>query len=214
MNEHISSSLYTPEMKKLSVDRLKAFIKGVIVAEAKIKERNKAREELKENISKVKKLAAAKKPAVDKLKKQVSQIEDKVNTVLQKEAKLLRTSAYEGKTIAELRKRIAQLEEELTVKNTENKNLSKINEDSLTRLNSAIDSLQQKIGSYIKDKTERERKMKELEEKIRNKTDIGNVKEKISMLERKYAELEQKGEHSEEDLVNIRRRIDSLKLEM
>ena len=214
MPENISSSMYTQEMGNLDVNRLKAFIKGIVVAQNKIKEKEMAREELKEHISTVKKLAAAKKPSVEKLKRYVNEIEDKVNTVLQKEAKLLRTSAYESKTITELRKKVVQLEQELSTKETQNKNLAKINDESIKKLTTTIDSMQQNIKKYISDKTERERKMKELEEKIRGKVELGDVREKIEMLEARYNELAQKGEHEGKDLERIRQRIDSLKLQM
>lgn len=214
MTNHISSSLYTDSMNKLNVNTLKGFIKGIIVAQTKLKEKDVARNELNKHLVKVKKLAAAKKPSVNAIKKHISEIEGKVNTVLQKEAKLIRSSAYENKTITELKKKINNMEEEIAQKDAQNMNLLKLNDDHFRILNETIDTLKERIDSYISDKSERDRRVKALEEKIKKKVEIKGVNERLMELEEKYKQLEQKGESEEEDLSRIRSRIDSLKLEM
>lgn len=214
MPNHISSSMYTPDMHNLDIRRLKAFLKGIVIAQKKIKEKEIAREELKKHIGKVRKIAEKKRPSVASLKKHVADIEDKVDTVLNKEAKLLRSSAYENKTIAELRRRVKELEEEIELKDSERDNLSRINKEGLDSLNKTIDMLQEKIDNYILANTERGRKINELEDKIKRKVVLSNNSERISALEEKYKELEDKGVHDEEVLVSIRRRIDQLKTDL
>ncbi|MBW2992615.1 hypothetical protein KY345_05350 [Candidatus Woesearchaeota archaeon] len=214
MPDHISSSLYTGELTKVDTKRLRGFMRGMVTAERKIKEKELAREDLKKHIAKVKKLAAGKRPSLGAIKKHISEIEDKVNNVLQKEAKLLRSSAYENKTIVDLRKRIKELEEEISLKELHNKNLLKLNEDNINKLSETIDALQKKIESYISTKTERERRMKELEDKIRRKVEVKGVDERLAELEKKYAELKQREDIEEEDLERVKHRIDHLKTEI
>jgi len=200
--------MYTSEMNRLDVNRLKAFIRGIVIARKKISEKNLAREELREQIVKVKRLAEAKKPSAEKLKSHVAEIENKINNVLQKEAKLLRSSAYENKTIAELRKKINDMEQEISIKDAEKRNLLRLSQDSVKKLNETTDVLKQKIESYIGEKTDRERRMQELEEKIRVKSE---VLDRIAKLELKYKELEERENYDEDDLAKIKQRIDQLK---
>lgn len=211
MPDHISSSMYAQEAGTLDVNRLKAFIKSVAVSQRKIKEREMAREELKKHIEKVQKLAGQGKPAADSLRKHVYEIENKVNTLLQKEAKLFRSSAYEGKTVAELQRKIKMLEEQIILKDTENENLIRYNKDNINELARTIDGLKQKISSYVGEKGERDRRMAELEDRIKKQVEAKGVGDRLEELEKKFRELEQREGYEEEDLLRVKQRIDIIK---
>ena len=201
MPDHISSSMYTNDVSSLDTRRLKSFIKGIVIARKKFEEKETAREELKKQIGKVQKLVAGKKVSVDAMRQHVAEIENKVNNVLQKEAKLLRSSEYENKTITQLKKRVNELEQEVSVKDIEKSNV-------VRTLNDTISALQNKIDSYIDSRTEREKRIEELEEKIKEKADVIN---KVAKLEQKYEELKQREDVDERDLDMIKYRIDQLK---
>ena len=211
MPDHISSSMYAQEAGTLDVNRLKAFIKSVAVSQRKIKEREMAREELKKHIEKVQKLAGQGKPAADSLRKHVYDIENKVNTLLQKEAKLFRSSAYEEKTVAELQRKIKMLEEQIILKDTDNENLIRYNKDNINELARTIDALKQKISSYVGEKGERDRRMAELEDRIKKQVEAKGVGDRLEELEKKFRELEQREGYEEEDLLRVKQRIDIIK---
>jgi chromosome segregation ATPase len=211
MPDHISSSMYASEMKNLDVSRLKDFVRCIVAAQRKIKEKEMARDELKKHITKVQKLAAQRSPELSSLRKSVADIENKVNTVLQKESKLLRSSAYENKTIAELRGKINELEGQLYIKDAQKDNLARFNEERIKSLSENINAMKQKVSSYIEDKSERERRMAELEEKIRRQVDVKAANARLEEIENKIRELEQREMYEEDDLSRVKQRIDMIR---
>lgn len=203
--------MYAQEAGTLDVNRLKAFIRSIAISQKKIKEREMAREELKKHIEKVKKLAGQGKPAMDSLRKHVYDIESKVNTLLQKEAKLFRSSAYEGRNVAEMQRKIKMLEEQIILKDTENENLIKYNKDNINELARTIDTLKQRINNYMGDKEDRDRRVAELEDRIRKQVETKEADARLEELEKKFRELEQREGYEEEDLQRVKQRIDMIK---
>lgn len=206
MPNHISSSVYASKMNKLSVNSMKHILRSIVVAQRKLQEREIAREDLKKHIIKVKK-EAGKKVGKGKMEKNLAELQNKVNNLVQKEAKLVRSTEYENKTIAELKNKVKELEEELSAKDTEKGNLVRMNKENIKSVKENINMIRLKIENLL----ERDRRMQELEEKIRKKVELRGVNERVAELEAKFNELRGREEHDEEDLQKIRQRIDQLK---
>ncbi len=208
MSGHFTVS--SEEVENLSERSLKNFMKHVLTVTKKEEDRAKARDALAKHLQKIKKEAKTTKKSKDTLNKHLVELENKVQDLLEKEAKLLRGQEYENKTIQELRKKIEDLEEQLIQKDAENRNLLNINRENIQTMQISINALRAKLKEYIEERTERERKMLELENKINLKV---RYKEPAALkkLEQKYIDLKNKEKSDEETLNKLRERINLLR---
>lgn len=208
MSGHFTVS--SEEVENLSERSLKNFMKHILSVTKKEEDRRKAREALSKHLQKIKKEARSKKKGKDTLNSHLVELENKVQDLLDKESKLLRSQEYENKIIHELRKKVEILEEELLQKSVENQNLMNVNRDNIQTMQISINSLRQKLKEYIGERTGRERKMQELENKIKLRT---KYKEPYALkrLEQKYIEMKNKQDADEETLNKMRERINLLR---
>jgi chromosome segregation ATPase len=214
MPDHISSSEIAFQTGRLNTGRLKAFMRSVAASQKKIKEKELARENLRKHIEKLQKIAVQKNPSQTNLRQNLAEVENKVNDLMWKEAKLFRTSLYEERTVSELRRKIAALEEQLMIKDSEKANLIKFNRDNIKELTNTINALKQRMGSYLDSKAERDRKMAELEEKIQKQVETKALNERMEELEKKFGELSQREDYEENDILRVKEKIDQLKTRM
>jgi chromosome segregation ATPase len=214
MPDHISSSEIASQTGRLDTGRLKAFMRSVAASQKKIKEKEIARQNLRKHIEKLQKIAVKKYPSQVNLRENLAEVENKVNDVIQKEAKLYRTSLYEEKTVSELRKRVAELEKQLAVKDAEKQNMIRFNRENIKDMADTIGQLKQRMGSYLDSKAERDRKMAELEDRIKRQVETKAAGERMEELEMKFRELEMREGYGEEDLLRVKQRIDQLKTRM
>jgi chromosome segregation ATPase len=214
MPDHISSSEIASQTGRLDTGRLKAFMRSVAASQKKIKEKEIARQNLRKHIEKLQKIAVKKYPSQVNLRENLAEVENKVNDVIQKEAKLYRTSLYEEKTVSELRKRVAELEKQLAVKDAEKQNMIRFNRENIKDMADTIGQLKQRMGSYLDSKAERDRKMAELEDRIKRQVETKAAGERMEELEMKFRELEMREGYEEEDLLRVKQRIDQLKTRM
>jgi chromosome segregation ATPase len=214
MPDHISSSEIAFQTGRLDTGRLKAFMRSVAASQKKIKEKEIARQNLRKHIEKLQKIAVKKYPSQVNLRENLAEVENKVNDVIQKEAKLYRTSLYEEKTVSELRKRVAELEKQLAVKDAEKQNMIRFNRENIKDMADTIGQLKQRMGSYLDSKAERDRKMAELEDRIKRQVETKAAGERMEELEMKFRELEMREGYGEEDLLRVKQRIDQLKTRM
>ena len=209
-------NISSEDIKYLSIPTLKKFVKHVLAVTKKQEDRRKAREALVEHIQKIKKEAKGNKTNKEKLNKHLAELENKVQDLLNKEAKMLRSQEYENKTLQELRKKINLLEQQIAIKEEENRNLMQMNREKIQAMQDSISSLRHHVGDYVQEKTARDRRLQQLENKIRAKVDykkLDTPQEQIRRLEQKYVYLQQKGTTSQEVLEKIQERIQLLRQE-
>ncbi len=84
------------------------------------------------------------------------------------------------------------------------------------RLLDRIQRLELKLGHYMKTKSQRESRLKELEQKIKNKSrarrqDVEAIEKQISLLEKLYRKIRKEGSYTKADLMRVEEKIDTLK---
>ena len=177
------------ETSKLDTNRLKSFVRHTCIIAKKHKDREEARSEMYKQMQRLKKFSSKKKEMDQELK----ELDRKISLVLEKEAQLLGTTQQE-----------TTASKALMQQSMENK--AKINQ-----IYNSINELNERLRNYVQIKTERERKINDLEKKIRSKTkakkDISSLKNKLKQLEAHYNKLKNKGL----DLSRVEEKIKTLK---
>ncbi|HZX44169.1 MAG TPA: hypothetical protein VFF28_00645 [Candidatus Nanoarchaeia archaeon] len=159
----------------LSIDpgRLKRFIKHACVIAKKQSDREKARKELQLQMQKLRKFASRK----GDIEAELVELNKKINILFEKEVQLL------------------GIEQKESVLTRELVNGVNTNKDKIKEIYSIVDNLQTKLDGWVKVKTQRERKIEELEHKIRHshKENKAVLAAKLNKLEQSYMELCRKG---------------------
>ncbi len=180
------------EISKLDPNSLKSFVRHVCVIAKKHKDREIARSDMYKQMQKLKKFSSKKKEMDEELK----ELNSKISLVLEKEAQLLGTK--QGESAAS---------KELIEKTMENK-------AKIEQIYNLINEVNERVRNYTEIKTERERKIKELEKKIRTKSksnkQISLLKNKLKALEATYNKLKNKGL----DVSRVAEKIEALKLRL
>jgi len=195
------------EQKPISINpvSLKRFTKHLCIISKKHSDREAAHEDLKNQLSKIKRISTNKKLTKTALKSEIKELEKKISLVLQKEAELYQFGKIERMMIQKLKDKIEELEQfrerESSKKDAE-----------LTSIKQALTNLQKKQDYIINLKTHGKTPIKEIETKTQEHSpeqDKEQIRKKIQELESRYASL--KGKYSEEDLAAIGDKIDDLK---
>ncbi len=151
-------------LENINPEYLKGFLKHISIINNEIKSRRQAHHELRRQIDKVK--AAPKKWIRDK---EVKELQNKVNDVIEKEKNLLR---YEDdkKTIDRLLDKIKLLESELAVVKRQRDEAISENEKEILALRKSLSSIRSRMSAFIKAKEERDKRLRYLEQKIQKVT--------------------------------------------
>jgi len=172
--------------------KLKSFVRNVCVISKKHKDREQARVELQKQMQRLKRFSYKKKEMDEELK----ELNRKISLVLEKEMLLLGIEQGESAASKELMRNVAE------------------NEEKIRQMNDSINELKLKLDDYMRFKTERERKIDELEKRIRakagEKKNISLLKKKLNDLEVVYNNLKKKGL----DVSRVADRIQNLKLQL
>lgn len=178
--------------QKINPRRLKSFVRHICVIAKKHKDREEARAELQNQLKRLKKFSSKKMEMDDELKK----LDKKISLVLEKEMELLGIRQGESGVSKELANSILE------------------NRERIRSINDSINEIRKRLNDYIKIKTEREKRISELEERIRakvgKKKNVSLLKNKLKKLENIYNRLKEKGV----DVSRIEGRIDDLKLRL
>ncbi|MEA2038021.1 MAG: hypothetical protein U9O94_11035 [Nanoarchaeota archaeon] len=175
----------------LNPGRLKNFVKHVCVIAKKHKDREFARTDMYKQIQKIKKFSSKKKEMDQELK----ELNNKINLVLEKEAELL---GYKQQNTT--------LSKELVQKVSEN-------QSKIEQIFNSINNLNGRVKNYVDTKSEREKRIDELEKKIKHQAKrkaVSPLRNKLETLEGKYIELKAKGL----DVSKIEEKIKELKVRL
>ncbi|MBN2880564.1 hypothetical protein JXM83_00790 [Candidatus Woesearchaeota archaeon] len=194
--------------------RMKKFMKHLMIASEKLMQVNSAKSDLNNKLHEMRSFVkdAPAKEIRSNFNDHVEELMSKVNYLVDAEKKILAVSPTAvTASQSELFNKISKLESELGLLREEN---SKI--DLLTK---TINELQQKISSQDIRKEEREKRMEDLEVKIRDRvektaSELDEIESVLQNLSGKYDSLLKSGSHSEEELSVIKQRIDDLKLKL
>lgn len=178
--------------QKINPRRLKSFVRHICVIAKKHKEREEARAELQNQLKRLKRFSSKKMGMDDELK----ELDRKISLVLEKEMELLGIRQGESGVSKELMNRVLD------------------NRERIRSINYSINEIRERLEDYIRMKTERERRINELEEKIRakvgKKKNVSLLRNKLKKLETMYNKLKKKGI----DVSRVESRINSLKLRL
>lgn len=183
--EAVSSGRINPE-------RLKSFVRNVCIVAKKHKEREEARAELEEQLRRLKRFSSKKKEMDEELK----ELNRKISLVLEKEVRLLGIERGEGAVSRELMRNVAA------------------NGYKMGLINNSIKDIKAKLDKYIQMKTERERRVKELEKRIKSKItesdDVSLLRNRLMDLVALYNRLRKQGV----DVSRVESRIGDLRLRL
>jgi predicted nucleic acid-binding Zn-ribbon protein len=156
--------------QKIDKRRLKSFVRHLCFIAKKHKDKEEAKGELEKQIKKIKQFTSKKK-GIDK---ELKELNRKIALVLEKEMQLLGSSATK------------------TLKS----NVTHNNEE-IKKMSDSMNSLKLKMENYMDFKTKRDRKIINLEKKIRDKADSKKsydaLKNQIKKTETQYRLLAKKG---------------------
>ena len=176
--------------EKMDPERLKRFVRHLCLISKKHRDREEARAELQRQIQRLKKFSSKKKEMDEELR----ELDRKISLVLEREAQLLGVQRGETAASGELMRGVME------------------NKERIRQINDSISDVKEKLDNYIRVKTERERKINELEDKIRSKVRenkvVSSLKNRLNGLEVKYNQLKKKGV----DVSRIEDKIQRLKL--
>ena len=178
--------------EKISSRRLKSFVRNLCLITKRHQDREKARIELKKKIMELKRFTSKKKEMDQVLK----ELDDKISLVLEKERQLLGISQQGSGESRALTRNVLE------------------NQEKIKRLNYSIDALKQRIDDYIDIRTARDRRVKELESKIKQKVkvkeDFALLKGRLNRLENMYSKLKRQGAN----VTMVEDRINDLRLRL
>ena len=178
--------------QKLDPARLKSFVRNVCIVAKKHKDREDAHSDLQKHIRGLKKFSSKKK----EMDKQLKDLNSKVSLVLEKERQLL--GVEQGESYA-----LKDIMDNMTA-----------NKWKMEQMKASINDLKAKLNEYIEIKTAREKRINELEAKIRAKTqkkeNVSALKVQLSKLEATYKKFKKQGV----DVSGIEDRIDDLRLRL
>lgn len=178
--------------QKLNPERLKSFVRHLCIIAKKHKDREDARSELQEQIKRLKRFSSKKKGMGEESK----ELDRRISLVLEKEMQLLGIGKGEGAASRELMRDVSE------------------NKEKIRQMNESIKQIRESLEGYVRFKTERERKIEELEKKIRakaaKKENIFMLRKKLKDLEYLYDKLNKKGI----DVGRVASRIEDLKMRL
>ena len=193
---------------------LKEFVRHVCIVIKKHHEREEARTGLERQIKKVKTISLAKNPKRWLIEKELKVLNNKISLALEKESKLLGMGEKDSAVILELKNKIQQLERELIEKErSETEGLTK-NKEKIEEMDYTLKALKSKIEEIAVVKVEREKRIKELERRIKGAPPTATQKTlllrgQIKALEEKYNKM--RSRYSREDLKRVEGKIGFLK---
>ena len=178
--------------QKLDPRRLKSFVRNVCIIAKKHKDREEARSDLQRQIQRLKKFSSKKK----EMDTELEELNNKMTMVLETERRLLGAQQGESSASKELMRNVMD------------------NRERIAQINASINGISRRLNDYINIKTARERRINELESKIRAKT---KKRENISLLRDKLRELEATSrslKNKGADVSRIEGKINDIKLRL
>lgn len=189
--------------------KVKRFVRHILIASKKLNSLNEARNNLKTKLNDMRNLSnkPAKVMKVE-LDSHIDELISRVNFLIESEKKIVRLSKQNSiSNNNEFQEKISTLQKEIDSLRNENQKINTLSE--------TIKELESKLENYENLKSERDKRLEELESKIKDRVDksdleILSIEETLKSLSNRYSELADSGKHSEDDLSNIKSRIEDL----
>jgi chromosome segregation ATPase len=171
--------------------RLKSFVRHLCLISKKHKDRENALLDLRKQIAKIKKVSSKKD-----ITGEMNELDSRIALVLEKERQLLGVKQEEHASSRILRSNVRD------------------NEEKIIQINNSLADIRKKLYGYIEAKTKREKRIDELEKRIRakanKKENVTLLKSKLKKLESMYDKLNSKGV----DVSKVSTKIEDLKLRL
>ena len=151
---------------KIHPSELKHFLRHVCMIGHEHSEREEAREELNNQVKKIKKISLSRNANKGDIEKELEQLNSKVDLVLQKESKLLKYTRVDENTVRHLTGKIKTLEGDLSIAKRERDKAMISNKGEIKDITDTIVQMKSKMHQILKEKMYRQDRIKELEEKI------------------------------------------------
>ena len=151
-------------LEQVNPHRVKNFFVNLCAVSSRYEKKHHAIEDLDNQLEKIKKYSKGKLDTGD-----IPGLKSKINEVLESEKKILSHKRAETAKEKELFEKIGELEHELQLAKQERDNAIEKNRKQIHELNAALLSIKMKMDNFI-DKKEREKRIRELEKKINEKS--------------------------------------------
>lgn len=230
-----------PVSMRTSPARVKRFVRHVVRAAKKQEEKKRAKEALKRQVRKVKKISVTKGIKKELIEKELKKLEDYLKEVLEKEGKLIVASKRDTEVteylkeeikrlenkVGELRQRdieliemlrdqIKGLEQELRITEHGREEETSVNKLEIENISKAVVELRERIKQFVVSRTERERRIAELEKRIKEKVgknyaEILKLEKQLRAMEEKYELVRKEGVYDKSILQEIGDKIKQLR---
>ncbi|MFC1697190.1 hypothetical protein ACFL1H_02570 [Nanoarchaeota archaeon] len=203
-------------MAKINKKKVKKFLKGLDKVKKKKSKSDKSKKKLATQIDKIKKVTSKKKVSKISVDKELIKLEGLISDVIEKEKSILTTENMRTQLAKNVRNRVTELTKKIDdIEEMRNEEYQD-SKQSVRKLQSTVNQLSTKFDAYTKAKNERDKRMMELEEKIKDKVDdnlqeVLKVEEQIRKLEKIYIKLKAEGETPPEQMEQIGKKISTLK---
>lgn len=214
------------ESKKDSDKKIGArkFLKHVMLAAKRQEERSNAREDLDNHLSHVKKLVVS-NVEKDAIEKAIVKLDQKIERVLKNEGKIMSYDLKNNVGNEDIKLKVMELEKKLDSKL---ERFEKHDEEKVNALQNNMSALREQFSYYLQMKEERDQRMQELEERIRqqsqaNTDEIAQIESQIAMFQQKFDQvssqlLDWTNPNNKEEhmtlLSRLQERLDSLKTKL
>ncbi|MBL7055969.1 hypothetical protein ISS07_03590 [Candidatus Woesearchaeota archaeon] len=141
-------------------DAMKGFVKKLCLVSKRYSEKHNAAKNLDNHLNKIENKKVS--------KKEISELQSKINQVLHIEKKILRTSKIESSREQELLKKINQLETDLADAKKERDKVVINNKIQIEELSLSLLSIKTQLDALSEEKRKKEEKFRNIEKKARN----------------------------------------------
>lgn len=208
----------------------KRLIKHMILAAERQKNSFKQKYDLNSQIERVK----AAQPSKPKIRKELEILESKIDEVIEKEGKIMFASQMENTVSLDLKKEIQRLESQINdLKEKDTDVIGSLKDEislikqsyqyerSINRLelentSKAIIELRERIKKFVESREERDKKMDEIERKIKDRVgknygEILRIEKLIKDMEQRYDLIRKQGKYDRSILEEVEEKIRTLK---
>ncbi len=152
---------------KIHPSELRHFIRHVCLAGKELKEKEQARANLHNQIKKIRKISLGKKSKKMAIGKEIEELNKKINIVVQKEGSRLKPETKDKRNDNYLKEQIKNLQQDLEITRQQRDEAITGNKEEIAGIVDSITQLKSKMHEVLKEKTERQDRIRELEKKVK-----------------------------------------------
>ena len=203
-----------PEQKPgITPAAFRKFLKQLIIISKKQKIKLKAQQALAKHLEKLKKTPAGKLDP-KKLRQSLKRLDDKLGAVLDAEKKLAAVGREDPEIVKMLKDEIIALKDRLREVEQERNKFAFEHKKTVKGLGEELAKAKEKVSKYAERKLERERRIRELEEKIKatpiKEHELIAAKKQLEALEERYKHLSRRA-YGKKRLEKLKEHIGQIK---